>query len=107
MLPQKMMDVLEILLGQGIVGNEGDLEVGAYQLPPEVVLAAVGADAFPHKVGLVDHDLPWEEFGLKFPDCQLRTFLQVSLYRGEIGLERRLQRLHRKHGSDQLAEELL
>ena len=46
------------LLGQGIMGDEGDLEVGAYQLPPEVVLAAVGADALPHKVRLVHHDLP-------------------------------------------------
>lgn len=43
----------------GILRDEGDLKVGAYQLPPKVILAAFSADAFPHKVNLINYYLPW------------------------------------------------
>lgn len=42
----------------GILRDEGDLKVGAYQLPPEVLLAALRADAFLHKVHLIHNNLP-------------------------------------------------
>lgn len=45
------------LLWWGVLRNKGDFKVGAYQPPPEVTLAAVSADAFPHKVCLIDNDL--------------------------------------------------
>lgn len=43
----------------GILRDEGDLKVGAYQLPPKVILAAFSTDAFPHKVHLINYYLPW------------------------------------------------
>lgn len=39
--------------------DERDLKVGAYQLPPKVILAAFRADALPHKVNLINYYLPW------------------------------------------------
>lgn len=49
---------MELLSRRWVLGDEGDLEVGADQLPPQIVLAAVRADALPHKARLVHHDLP-------------------------------------------------
>lgn len=48
---------LHHLLRRVLLGNERHLEVGAYQLSPEVLLAVLGADAFLHKVHLVNDDL--------------------------------------------------
>lgn len=42
-----------------ILRDKGDLKVGAYQLPPKVILAAFSADAFPHKVHLINYYLSW------------------------------------------------
>lgn len=47
------------LLGRGILRDEGDFKVGAYQLPPKVILAAFSTDAFPHKVHFINYNLPW------------------------------------------------
>lgn len=39
--------------------NEGDLKVGAYQLPPQIVLAAHSTDALFHKESFINYYLSW------------------------------------------------
>lgn len=66
-----MHSTIYLLLWWSVLRNEGDLKVGAYQLPPEVILAALSADALFHKESLVDYDLSWVKITFKkvLNDC--------------------------------------
>lgn len=50
---------------QHLVAHEGNLEIGAYQLPPQVVPAAAGPHALPYEVHLTHHDLACDKEAIR------------------------------------------